>query len=374
MMKILIGDILKSKTQTIVNTVNCVGIMGKGIALEFKKQFPAMYEDYVLRCNRKEVNVGVPYLFKTLIPPQIVNFPTKTHWRAVSRIADIEKGLDYLVAHYQEWGITSLAIPPLGCGSGQLEWEEVGPLLYSRMKKLDIPLEIYAPYGTSPYQLAERFLEQDTEKRPSSNGERVVTKLNPAWIALIEILHRIEEQPYHPPIGRTIFQKIAYVATEQGLPTGLQYFRGSYGPFAKELKRIVAKLANNNLLQEEQIGRMFVVTTGSNYAQVRKRFEACLDRWEPILKKTTDLFMRLDTQQAEVVATVLFTANKLRVGKPKLSEKEVLAAVMQWKLKRLPPLEEPEVASTIRHLGMLHWCDLEPSQDLPIIEEEFVGV
>jgi O-acetyl-ADP-ribose deacetylase (regulator of RNase III)/uncharacterized protein YwgA len=374
MMKILIGDILKSEAQTLVNTVNCVGVMGKGIALEFKRRFPEMYEDYVNRCNRKEVRVGVPYLFKTLLPPQIINFPTKTDWRAFSSISDIENGLDYLVNHYREWGVTSLAVPPLGCGSGQLEWEEVGPVMYDRLKTMDIPIELYAPYGTPPKQLSVDFLSRHTGRAVSSGDKQVSPKLNPAWVALIEILHRIEEQPYHHPVGRTIFQKIAYVATEQGLPTGLYYSRGSFGPFAKDLKKVTVKLANSNLLQERQVNRMIVVTTGSNYSRVRKRFETQLARWELILEKTTDLFMRLNTRQAELVATVLFVANELRDRKPELSEKDVLEDVMKWKLMRKPPLEEPDVASTIRHLGMLHWCKLAPSRDLPIVEEELVGV
>ena len=81
-MKILVGDILKSNAQTIVNTVNCVGIMGKGIALEFKNRFPDMFKDYVKRCERNEVRLGEPYLYKTLFGPQIVNFPTKEHWKS----------------------------------------------------------------------------------------------------------------------------------------------------------------------------------------------------------------------------------------------------------------------------------------------------
>lgn len=371
-MKILIGDILKSQAQTLVNTVNCVGVMGKGIALEFKKRFPEMYEDYAESCRRQEIKVGIPHLFKTLLPPQIVNFPTKTHWRALSNMSDIKKGIDYLLEHYKKWGISSLAIPPLGCGNGQLDWEYVGPLMYSRLKKMDIPVELYAPYGTPPQQLTEKFLEQGTGRVLSPNGKQVVTKLNPAWIALVEILYRIEEQPYHPVIGRTIFQKIAYVATEQGLPTGLKYSRGSFGPFSQELKKITAKLANSNLIREEQSGRMFIVRPGSSYQQVRKRYEVQFAQWEPIIEKTTDLFMRLNTQQAEVVATVLFTADQLKDRETEPSEKDVLEAVMQWKLKRRPPLEEPEVAYTIRHLGILRWCDLIPSRDLPIQEDELV--
>jgi O-acetyl-ADP-ribose deacetylase (regulator of RNase III) len=161
-MKILVGDILKSKAQTLINTVNCVGIMGKGIALEFKIRFPEMFKDYVEKCARKEVKPGEPYLYKTLFPPQIVNFPTKDHWKSVAKISDIEHGLQYLLVHYKEWGITSLAIAPLGCGNGQLEWRAVGPLIYRYAKQMDIPVELYAPYGTPSRELTVEFLAQAT--------------------------------------------------------------------------------------------------------------------------------------------------------------------------------------------------------------------
>src|SRR6266568_6120081 len=104
-MKILVGDIMQSKAQTLINTVNCVGVMGKGIALEFKERFPEMFNDYLKRCERNEVKLGVPYLYKPLFPPQIINFPTKDHWKSVSRLDDIERGLQYLLDHHREWGV-----------------------------------------------------------------------------------------------------------------------------------------------------------------------------------------------------------------------------------------------------------------------------
>src|SRR5216684_8799435 len=107
-MRILIADILQSNAQTLINTVNCVGIMGKGISLEFKERFPEMFDDYVRRCQRKEVKLGIPYLYERLLPPQIINFPTKDHWKSVSRLDDIERGLRYLLDHYRGWGVTSL--------------------------------------------------------------------------------------------------------------------------------------------------------------------------------------------------------------------------------------------------------------------------
>src|SRR2546422_8464038 len=154
MVKVLIGDLFASRAQTLVNTVNTEGVMGKGIALQFKKRFPEMYEDYAKRCTQKEVKLGRPYIYKgERLYPWIINFPTKKHWRSISRLEDIEEGLDYLEAHYHEWGVTSLAVPPLGCGEGGLEWRIVGRVLYERLSRFDIPVMLYAPFGTPREQL-----------------------------------------------------------------------------------------------------------------------------------------------------------------------------------------------------------------------------
>jgi len=112
MFKALIGDLFESRAQTLVNTVNCVGIMGKGVALEFKKRFPANFKDYAARCERKQVRLGEPYPFRDPAGRLIVNFPTKDHWRSPARLADIERGLDYFVGHYADWGVQSVAMPP----------------------------------------------------------------------------------------------------------------------------------------------------------------------------------------------------------------------------------------------------------------------
>ncbi|MBW2038614.1 MAG: macro domain-containing protein [Deltaproteobacteria bacterium] len=369
MVKVLMGDILESKAQTLVNTVNCVGIMGKGIALEFKEQFPDMFRDYVERCNRKEVKLGKPYLFKRLIPPWILNFPTKEHWRSVSRIEDIIQGLKYLLQHYKEWGITSLAVPPLGCGQGQLDWKIVGPTLYRYLNQLDIPVELYAPYGTPHEELQPEFLEQAPDVK-RTEPEFAPERIKPAWVALVEILKRVEEEPYHWPVGRTTFQKIAYIATQEGLPTGLQYKKSSFGPFSPELKGVITQLVNNGLIREEQLGRMFAVKVGPTFEDARKAYVNDLVKWESIIDKTADLFMRMQTRQSEVVATVLFAANILSNKiNDQPSEAEVLHEVMQWKQRRRPKLNAKEVAYTIRNLAALRWLKVKPSSGLPIPDE-----
>jgi O-acetyl-ADP-ribose deacetylase (regulator of RNase III) len=369
--RILVGNILDSQAQTLINTVNSVGVMGKGIALEFKNRFPDMFQDYIERCTRHEIKPGEPYLYRTLLVPQIINFPTKDHWKSVSKLSDIERGLEYLLAHYKEWGVQSLAIPPLGCGNGQLEWRAIGPLIYKFVKQMDIPVEMYAPYGTSPRELTREFLEKGGETFDGQTTRSGQSALDASWVALVEIVYRIEQQPYHWPIGRTIFQKIAYVATNEGLPTGLDYRRGSFGPFSQKLKNVETKLINNSLLQEERQGRMFIVKVGPNFNRIRQKYSPAFERWAKIMDKTADLFMRVDTDQAEVIATVLFAARELgQKQEAQPSERDVLEGVMQWKQKRRPPLDEITVASTIRNLGMLRWLNVKPSPNLPLPEEE----
>jgi uncharacterized protein YwgA/O-acetyl-ADP-ribose deacetylase (regulator of RNase III) len=349
--------------------------MGKGIALEFKNRFPDMHEDYVRRCDRGEIKPGIPYLYKTLFPPQIINFPTKDHWKSISRVTDIERGLKYLLEHYQAWGVTSLAIPPLGCGNGQLEWRVVGPLIYRFAKDIAIPVEMYAPYGTHPKELTTEFLEHAAGRHAEPTVRNGQSALNPAWVALVEILARIEQQPYHWPIGRTLFQKIAYVVTNEGMPTGLHYKRGSFGPFSGELKAVETKLINNGLLQEERRGKMFIVSVGPHFHRVRSQYASFFRQWDKTLDKAADLFARVNTDQAEIIATVLFVARELkraRLDTP--SETEVLESVMRWKQKRRPILDQHIVASTIRNLAILNWLAVTADPTLPVPEEEAMAI
>lgn len=366
MIHALVGNIFESKAQTLVNTVNCVGIMGKGLALEFKKRFPEMYEDYVTRCKAKEVRLGEPYLYPRLLSPWILNFPTKGHWRSVSHLSDIVAGLEYLEKHYREWEITSLAVPALGCQNGQLEWHTVGPLLYQHLSRLDIPVEIYAPFGTPQEEIEISFL---TRSSIASQGER--GKINPADIGLVEIIARIEREPYHWAVGRTIFQKIAYFATELGLPTGLNFVRESYGPFSPNVRPLVTRLVNNGLVQEVQLGQMFALKLGPRYKDVVQAFQTDLAPWEPIINRIVDLFLRMRTPQAEIAATVHFTAQALhRESGNLVTEKAILEGVKDWKQRRQPPLQDEEIAQTIRNLNLLGWIHAQPSPDLPLAEEE----
>ncbi len=145
------GDIFDSKAHVIVNTVNCKGVMGKGLALAFKQRYPAMFPVYQQECKTGKLHIGRPTLYKQSTP-WILNFPTKDHWKPPSKIEYLEKGLEYFVANYKKAGIKSIAFPKLGAQNGKLPWDEVGPLMARYLSQLDIDVYIYIAEGDREYQ------------------------------------------------------------------------------------------------------------------------------------------------------------------------------------------------------------------------------
>lgn len=147
MIKYIDGDIFNSPAQVIVNTVNTVGVMGKGIALEFKKRYPGMFEIYRKMCEKKQLKIGKLSLIYEL-DHWILLFPTKENWRYPSKLEYIESGLDKFVKEYANRGITSIAFPKLGCGNGELDWEDVKVLMEKYLKPLPIDIYIYLKNST----------------------------------------------------------------------------------------------------------------------------------------------------------------------------------------------------------------------------------
>ena len=144
------GDIFAEswRVEALVNPVNCLGVMGRGLALRFKQLYPENFRAYADACQRGEVRPGRMFVFETGLdyPRYIVNFPTKAHWRDASRLEDIEAGLAALVKEVRNRGIRSIAIPALGCGLGGLEWDEVRPLLESALAEIaDVRAVVFRP-------------------------------------------------------------------------------------------------------------------------------------------------------------------------------------------------------------------------------------
>ena len=159
MIRYIEGDIFKSPAQVIVNTVNTVGVMGKGIALEFKKRYPDMFQAYREICDKRKLKTGSLMLYYE--PDHwILLFPTKENWRNPSRMEYIEAGLAKFCRTYAEKGITSVAFPKLGCGNGELNWSDVQPVMEKYLK--DLPIDVYIYLGTGPDPIPEHKIQEKT--------------------------------------------------------------------------------------------------------------------------------------------------------------------------------------------------------------------
>ena len=153
MIRFKTGDVLEEDAEALVNTVNCVGVMGRGVALRFKKKYPENFRAYAEACRHNKVQPGRMWVFSTdqLFPPHyIINFPTKRHWRARSRLSDIEAGLDHLVEVIRKRNILSIAIPALGSGLGGLDWNQVRPRIEAALGGIDaLDVVVFEPWVTS---------------------------------------------------------------------------------------------------------------------------------------------------------------------------------------------------------------------------------
>jgi O-acetyl-ADP-ribose deacetylase (regulator of RNase III) len=235
MFEFTIGNLLEADAEALVNTVNTVGVMGKGIALQFKQAFPDNFKAYEKAAKRQQITPGKMFIFETgqLTNPRIIiNFPTKRHWRGKARIEDIEAGLLDLVNIIQQYNIHTIAIPPLGCGNGGLNWEEVKPLITGALEKAPgIHARIYIPSG-SP--VADKM--PVATRRPDLTLGRA---------AIIELMAHYALPGYR--LTHLEIQKLAYFLQIAGEPLRLDFEKNQYGPYAENLNYVLQRLEGHYL-------------------------------------------------------------------------------------------------------------------------------
>lgn len=223
------GDILNADVEALVNTVNCVGIMGRGIALQFKNMFPGNFAAYASACARDAVQPGKMFVFETgeLTNPRfIINFPTKRHWKGKSRLEDIDSGLVALREEVVRRGIRSIAIPPLGSGLGGLDWSVVKPRIVSALAQLqDVDFHVYEPKGAPETSAMVRRQE--------------VPKMTPGRAALIVLMQRYIGGLMDPFVSLLEVHKLLYFLQEAGEGLRLQYRKAHYGPYAQNLTHLL---------------------------------------------------------------------------------------------------------------------------------------
>lgn len=220
------GDVLGEQAEALVNTVNCIGVMGRGVALQFKRRFPDNFRAYEKACQRKEVVPGKMFVFETgtLFPRFIINFPTKRHWRARSRMEDIEAGLVDLVQVLKNRHVSSVAVPPLGCGLGGLDWNKVRPKIVAALDSVPgLDAVLFAPAGAPPANAV-------ADKAP---------RMTPGRAALIALVKRYLSGLLSPFITLLEVQKLLYFLQQAGEPLRLNYSKQTYGPYAENLRHVL---------------------------------------------------------------------------------------------------------------------------------------
>jgi hypothetical protein len=257
------------------------------------------------------------------VNPWVLNFPTKSHWRRPSRLEDI-------------------------------------------VSRLEIPVQLYAPFATPHEQLTPHYLAGRRATSSPAAIHKPASKVAPAFVGLVAVLDRMEQDPYHWPVGSTTFQKLAYFATAAGLPTGLEFSRALYGPFAPGLRGIATQLLNNGLLRQERLGRMNAFKVGPTFATARQAYSGELERWHETVDRLADLLARMRTRDAELAASVHFAAELLMRELDRTpTEGEVMGYVVDWKSGQEKPPFVGDVADAVRNLGVLGWLELTPTLELP---------
>lgn len=224
------GNLLEADVEVLVNTVNTVGVMGKGIALQFKQAFPENFKAYQKAHRKEELKPGKILVVPTgrfINPKYIFNFPTKRHWRGKARIEDIETGLEDLIRQVRELNIKSIAIPPLGCGFGGLNWSEVRPKIEDAVKQLpNVDVLIYEPgYTPDPEEMKVKT------KRPNLTVGRA---------ALILLIDAYRVAGYK--LSLLEIQKLAYFLQSFGEPLKLDFQKNQFGPYAENLNFVLQRL------------------------------------------------------------------------------------------------------------------------------------
>lgn len=352
------GSLLGAHADALVNTVNTVGVMGKGLALQFKQAYPGNFRAYQAACKRGEVRLGRMFVYEAPNlgqPRYVINFPTKGHWRSRSRLDDIRTGLRDLRQVIADCGIRSIAVPPLGCGNGGLDWRDVRLLITAALGDLtDVRVLVYPPQeGPSPETMPVRT------QRPRLTSGRA------ALLALISDYAQLSWAE-----GSTVvrdaaslleIQKLMYFLQEAGQPLRLSYAKGIYGPYAENLNHVLQALEGHYLRgYGDRTRRILDLSPIALVAGAADEAREWLDHYPG--DGTTDRVSAVtqlvpgfaSPYGVELLATVHWTATREAAGHV-ADPAAVTQAIRGWNSRKGRIFTEDHVSVAIEHLGELNW-------------------
>ncbi|MHA4893314.1 type II toxin-antitoxin system antitoxin DNA ADP-ribosyl glycohydrolase DarG [Pedobacter sp. PWIIR3] len=324
MIKFLTGDLLKADAQALVNTVNTVGVMGKGIALQFKEAFPYNNKVYVQYCKEKSLAPGkmLAVWDSNLIYGKklVINFPTKTHWRQPSKYEYIEKGLAALKELIKKENISSIAIPPLGAGNGGLDWNIVKSMIATSLSDLDISIQIYEPNVA----IKEILQKQEAPKE---------VKLTTARACLLYSLFAFESFGEYSSLFAA--NKLAYFLQRMGQDLKLDFKPHHYGPYALGVEKVLYYLNGSFIFGLEQ-------GEAKPFEPLKLNYEKWNMVSEYVKNMKTEERLRLEKMlhflqnfTSELSLEILSTVDLILVKNPNYTVEEVQDAIWTDRKKKL---------------------------------------
>ena len=337
------GNLLEADAEALVNTVNCVGHMGKGIALQFKQAFPDNFKAYARAVKAGEVVPGRMFIFETgmmMNPRYIINFPTKRHWRGKSRIGDIKTGLEALVHDLQRLEIHSIAVPPLGCGNGGLEWSVVRPMIEAALAAApEVVVLLFAPRGAP-----------DAKAMPVRTERPNMTSARALFVKLIE---RYAEMAYRLTLLE--IQKLAYFLQEAGEPLRLKYEPGHYGPYAANLNKVLERIEGHFTRGYGDSQKPDIeIELMPGAVQEADEFLADCDESRTRLERVADLISGFETPYGmELLSSVHWAAR--HAPTPACDGEDAVRLVHNWNERKRAMFKQAHIRIAWKELDVRGW-------------------
>jgi O-acetyl-ADP-ribose deacetylase (regulator of RNase III) len=345
------GNLLKANAEALVNTVNTVGVMGKGVALQFKRAYPDNFRQYEQACRKNEVQIGQMFTVSVgnLLSPSpkyIINFPTKRHWKGKSRIEDIQQGLQALIKEIKRLGIQSIAVPPLGCGNGGLQWSQVKPLIEEAFTQVpDVRVLIFEPQGA-----------------PEAKSMPVATrkpKMSRSRALLIQLLDRYLVPGYEA--SALEIQKLAYFLQEAGEELNLGFVKYEYGPYADKLRHVLNDVEGHYIQGYGDGNTPAEITLLPNAVEAAHEF---LEEPEAVqrLSKVSTLIEGFETPYSlELLATIHWIATK-EDEKAKVDVDAAITGLQNWNERKSKVFRPEHIRIAWQHLRDKGWLVTEESR------------
>ena len=323
MIEYKVGDMFTEDVEALVNSVNCVGVMGRGIALQFKNLFPENFKAYAEACKREEVQPGRMFVYdsgKMTNPRYIINFPTKRHWRGKSRMEDIESGLRALAQVVAERNIRSIALPPLGSGLGGLDWPMVRSRIEDALQNIeDLRVVVFEPGGVTSDGRANR----------STN----VPKMTQSKAVLVDLMHRYLNGLLDPFVTLLEVHKLMYFMQVAGEPLKLRFQKAHYGPYAENLRYVLRDIEGHLISGYADGGdapykRLELVPGAIEEARV------FLDSHPKSRERFTRVSELVEGFESSFGLELLTTVHWVATEYPSATEEEVIAHTYGWDLRK----------------------------------------